>query len=241
MHMADERKQPLAIPPSAAAIQEQITEIFRAMKGMACGEPRFVRAYRRAMRLYDSYQREVIAASGLSIMCHTGCYICCCHWPDDVYSFEAEMIANAVRRMSRRRRLLMEESCRDSVAEYERITALSKEKLANDEYRSLGDEVDFAEIVLTGFYQLKSRCPFLDDDDRCAVYELRPLTCRAYVNLGDPTVCPPEMILENDESTFILDLDDESNAILDELSERCARFPGDTGLRSLVLKYLEER
>ncbi|MEJ2691043.1 MAG: YkgJ family cysteine cluster protein, partial [Deltaproteobacteria bacterium] len=30
------------------------------------------------------------------------------------------------------------------------------------------------------FGQWRIRCPMLDDDRRCAIYELRPLTCRAY-------------------------------------------------------------
>ena len=32
--------------------------------------------------------------------------------------------------------------------------------------------------------RVKSRCPLLGDDDRCALYEARPITCRVY---GVPT------------------------------------------------------
>ena len=60
------------------------------------------------------------------------------------------------------------------------------------------------------------------------------------INLGDPGVCPPEMINENDTVTYILDLDDEANELLDELHARYERYPEDTALCSLVLKYLSE-
>ena len=34
----------------------------------------------------------------------------------------------------------------------------------------------------------KHRCPFLDDDDRCLAYDVRPLRCRAHTS-SDRSVC----------------------------------------------------
>ncbi len=39
--------------------------------------------------------------------------------------------------------------------------------------------------ILEEMAQVKMRCPLLDDDDKCAMYENRPITCRLY---GVPTV-----------------------------------------------------
>ncbi len=237
-------KPNVPVPPEAAEVQRTITGRLRTLLARAhdgADMTAIARGYRAVLRLYDEYQGRVIAASGLSMMCHAGCVSCCCHWVDDVYSFEAAMIAAAVRRMSHRRRESVIAACRESIEEYERVRAASAVRLESGEYQEIAGEVDFEEIVLTGFYQLHSRCPFLDEDDRCIIYDLRPLTCRAYINLGDPAACPPENILDEEESTYILDLDGESNRLLDDLSARVARHPGDTGLRSLVLKCLEDR
>ena len=38
--------------------------------------------------------------------------------------------------------------------------------------------------ILSEMAALRVRCPLLDDDDRCALYEFRPITCRLY---GIPT------------------------------------------------------
>lgn len=205
-----------------------------------CDNDEFRGAYLRAMELYDEYQRESVMASGDALACHEGCWICCCHYPEDVYSFEAELIASHVKKMPADERARIEESCENAVYRFERLKEILREKLALDEYKSLDEESDPDEILLNGYYRLRNRCPFLDEANRCAIYRIRPLTCRAYINLGDPSVCLPEMINEADTVTYIMDLDDEANGILDELHFRYEKYPRDTALCSLVLKYLSD-
>ncbi len=233
----------LPIPPSARKIHADIVRILRGLLDADCPDcvnEEFRRSYRAAMELYDDYQRESVAASGDTCACHEGCWICCCHYPEDVYSFEAELIAAHVRKLPTEQRAWIEESCEKAVYRFEGLKKILREKLSMDEYRSLSEESDPDEILLNSYYRLRNRCPFLDETNRCAVYRIRPLTCRAYINLGDPSVCPPEMINETDTVTYILDLDDEANEMLDTLHCRHEKYPGDTALCSLVLKYLSE-
>jgi uncharacterized protein len=245
--MAEEQhrgsKPLLPIPPSAQKIHAEIIGILRGFLDADqpdCDNEKFHQAYCTAMKLYDDYQRESVAASGDRLSCKEGCWICCCHYAEDVYSFEAEMIASHVKKMPAELRARIEEACESAVYRFERLKPIVREKLSLDEYKSFSEEVDPDEILLNSYYQLKNRCPFLDQTDRCVIYEIRPLTCRAYINLGDPSVCPPEMINETDTVTYILDLDDEANEILDELHARYEKYPRDTALCSLVLKYLSE-
>ena len=233
----------LSIPPSAEKIHADIIKILREIidsNYSDCKDDRFQRAYQGAMNLYDDYQRVSVAASGDALACRAGCWICCCHYAEDVYSFEAEIISSHVKKLPAEIRARIEKSCERAVYEFERVKEIVRKKLAQDEYKPLSEESDPDEILLNSYYQLKNRCPFLDEKNRCVIYPIRPLTCRAYINLGDPSVCPPEMINEADTVTYILDLDDEANDILDELHFRYEIYPEDTSLCSLVLKYLSE-
>ncbi|MBN1498172.1 MAG: YkgJ family cysteine cluster protein [Spirochaetes bacterium] len=233
----------LRIPPAAEKIHADITRILREILDANypdCDDAGFRRSYINAMTLYDDYQREAVSASGDRLACGEGCWICCCHYAEDVYSFEAALIASYVKTLPEEESARIEESCEETVYRFERLKDIVREKLSLDEYKSAPEELDPDEILLNSYYQLRNRCPFLDQSDRCAIYPIRPLTCRAYINLGDPGVCPPEMINESDTVTYILDLDDEANELLDELHARYERYPKDTALCSLVLKYLSE-
>ena len=233
----------LPIPPSAEKIHADIIKILRGILDAHypdCDNEEFRRSYMNAMKLYDDYQRESVAASGDELACHEGCWICCYHYVEDVYSFEAEIIASHVKKLPAEIRARIEESCEKAVYQIELLKKIVLEKLSLDEYKSISEESDPNEILLHSYYQLENRCPFLDQTGRCGIYQIRPLTCRAYINLGDPSVCRPEMINETDTVTYILDLDDEANGILDELHVRHEKYPKDTALCSLVLKYLSE-
>jgi Fe-S-cluster containining protein len=233
----------LPIPPSAEKIHAGIIDILRGLLDADYPDSdneAFRQSYQKAMKLYDDYQRESVAASGDKLACREGCWICCCHYAEDVYSFEAEMIASHVRKLPAEHRARIEESCERAVYRFEGLKIILREKLSMDEIKLLSEESDPDEVLLNSYYRIRNRCPFLDDANRCAIYDIRPLTCRAYINLGDPSVCPPEMINEVDTVTYILDLDDEANEMLDKLHIRYEKYPGDTALCSLVLKYLSE-
>ncbi|MDO5483928.1 MAG: YkgJ family cysteine cluster protein [Desulfovibrionaceae bacterium] len=56
-------------------------------------------------------------------------------------------------------------------------------RLKRDLYRAEKDGEDPLK-VMTRAAQLRLRCPLLDEDDRCLLYDARPITCRLY---GVPT------------------------------------------------------
>jgi len=233
----------LSIPPEAEQIHDMIMIVLRQMRDAGysdCINDDFRRLYLQAMELYADYQRITVKASGKTISCGSGCWICCCHYAEDIYSFEAEIISCSLKKLPAEERARIKKSCEKAVCALERLRPIVSEKLLLDEYRQISADIDADDILLSSYYQLKNRCPFLDDRNLCLIYAIRPLTCRAYINLGDPSVCPPEMINEADTSTYILDLNEEANDILDELHFRYERYPRDTSLCSLVLKYLSE-
>ncbi len=232
---------PLLFPDSAIRINEKITTALNGILSSteaASYSPVFRDMYRPVLSLYDEFQAVVLGASGLSIPCTGGCSVCCCHWADDVYSFEAGIIAGLVRDMAPCDSARIVRDCARSFEEYERIRKAALERIEAGDFDFIEGVIDPDEIILKSFYLLESRCPFQDRAGRCVVYEWRPLTCRAYINLGDSALCPPDMIDEEDTMTMILDVDDEANALLEELHSRYERFPGDRGLRSQVLKIL---
>jgi len=53
----------------------------------------FYSKFREILSLYDRLQIEILNASGISVVCGAGCSRCCCHWVDDVNSFEAVIIS----------------------------------------------------------------------------------------------------------------------------------------------------
>ncbi len=243
-HIINRNFKPLLpVPPDAKEIHGRILELLRSLLGdgtLTPSDPGFQATYLQAMELYQEYQQAVVAHSGYRMECRSGCYICCCHWADDIYSFEAEILTRHLLTLPAAVRKRIISDARRSVRQYREIKKRKAGELTEEDFEGMSEEWDPEEIVLNEFYRLKSRCPLLDEDNRCMVYSLRPLTCRAYINLGNAALCPPEMINENDTVTYILDLDDEANELLDELHFRFERFPGDSALRSLVLKYLTE-
>jgi hypothetical protein len=81
----------------------------------------------------------------------------------------------------------------------------------------------------------------LSPDARCMIYPVRPLTCRMYVSVSDPLRCNPDYIHASTPPTMIIDLSEEANRIVDKLHFKFLRYDGDSGLRSLLLKYLSEK
>jgi hypothetical protein len=61
-----------------------------------------------------------------------------------------------------------------------------------------------------------------------------------YVSFSDPFRCSPDDINEGDTPTYLFDLEEEADALIDALHFKFLRFEGDSGLRSLLVKYLSD-
>jgi len=198
----------------------------------------FYYKYLSFLNLYDILQKEVIAESGISIVCRPGCTNCCCHWVDDVSSFEACIIS----------RYLNDNhpNIIDSV-----ITSFKKDAVVlsnlrdivnkkTDKFLSQSDEIDDNyELLLSCFYQMERPCALLDEKGSCRIYPVRPLTCRDYINVRDRKACLPDYINEVEPATLILYLSDTVSQLLEILHSRFDDGSNNTSFRSLLVYFLE--
>jgi hypothetical protein len=58
------------------------------------------------------------------------------------------------------------------------------------------------------------------------------------MSFSDAMLCNPEYQDQEDIATYLLNLEENANTILDRLHFRYQRFAGESGLRSLLLKHL---
>ncbi len=231
-------------PPVEYSIKagEFHAEIVRELKALlsleveSCLDEKFTSGLMRIYRLYDRYQEEVLKGSGLSISCRKGCSDCCCHWVDDVYSFEAEIVAHHIYTVMPEKVPLFLEALKEDAAHLEHLQGVVAEKLPDEE--GVPCDLDERELLLSCFYILGRPCVLVDSEGKCSVYPLRPLTCRIFVSFGDPGKCDPERIDAEETETCNLDLDRKADALLEELHRRFDRFGDERGLRALLLNIL---
>jgi Fe-S-cluster containining protein len=234
----------LPLSPAARKTQRKVISLLkdlqrRGYESCLCSE--FREAYGRFLLLFERFQTEVLAAEGRVPSCRRGCATCCFHWVEDVYSFEAALIGDHIVRHMRDEIPRITRLCREDVRAMEdleshgsRVFDASAAQRARE-----GAEFDLVDLLLGAFYRLRRPCPLLGKDGACLIYDLRPLTCRIYVSFSPPARCDPEHRDDEDIPTVLLDLEEEANALLDELHFRYDSYGGDTGLRSLLLQCLE--
>ncbi len=201
-------------------------------------DERFLTTLGRVWRLFEQYQTKIIGNSGYNISCRAGCSICCYHWVEDVNSFEAEIIADFIKRNYPHKIPAIIIQCKADCSELERLNTLVDLKIKEHYTVSTDEKIDPVDLLLNVFYQMRRPCPLLSDKGYCMIYDVRPITCRIYVSFSDPIRCDPGYINSGAAPTCIIDLSEAANNILDSLHFRFLRFEGVTGLRSLVLKYL---
>ncbi len=190
------------------------------------------------MDLLEKYQKAVIKESEFRIACAKGCSTCCFHWVEDVYSFEAQMIGQYIRENMPRDMERIKKTCRED----EKLLTILQEAVDDkiqENFQEIEKEgIDSVDLLLASFYQLKRPCPLLSAGGECSIYPVRPLTCRIYVNLSDPRFCDPRYIHDDDIRTYLLDMEEDANSMLDDIHSRFDIYNGDTGLRSLLIKCL---
>jgi Fe-S-cluster containining protein len=247
-HLAAEKKKqkpPLAIPGSAKRIHREIVDSIRTLLKSSARSPlesEFAEGYRAVLRLLERFQNDVISHSAHRITCTKGCTRCCFHWVEDVYSFEAEIIADYIRTHMQPYEIeKIIAQFRQDTAEIEKLDVLVAEKLEAYKSEKDIDGIDPVDLLLASFYQLRRPCALLTPEGACAIYPVRPLTCRVYLSFSDPHYCDPDYINISDVRTHVLDLDESASRLLDRLHFKFDRHDGDMGLRSLVPKCLAEK
>jgi Fe-S-cluster containining protein len=211
-------------------------ESIRSNDAVSCLDDRFRRPWEEACTLLERYQRAIIEASGMKASCTKGCAVCCCHWVEDVNSFEAEIIVDYLKKNHAERIPYIAEKCLSDNGRLKRLETLVEQKLAAAS-TLLDRTIDGVDLRLASFYQLGLECPLLEKGE-CMVYQVRPITCRMYVSFSDPLRCRPEYIYEGATPTYLFDPGEEVDRLIDKLHFKYMKFEGDTGLRSLLAKYL---
>jgi Fe-S-cluster containining protein len=234
-------KELLPVPLDAAVVHTQIVIALNELDAAcysSCVEPAFRSRFTEILKLYDHYQQLVLQGSSMNISCKSGCSYCCYHWVEDVNSFEAEIIAEYIKEKKAYKVNKITRMCQNDLRELERLQHIVSERLDQPYDNLEAGEIDDVDLLLSVFYQMKRPCPLLDSNGSCMVYPVRPLTCRIYMSFTDPGHCSPEYINDDEVSTYLLNLEENANEILDKLHYRYSKFSDDTGLRSLLLQYL---
>ena len=231
--------EPLTVPDSAMRLHERIVERLRELIKCSASSPldtEFRLGFERALSFYDDYLRETLSANKKRASCGKGCNFCCSHWVEDVNSFELQIIADYIKtQMPQYQIEKITDACRGDVAAMKNLEKIVDEKLAALNPRA---EIDPSLILLSSFYQLERPCPLLTAAGECGVYNVRPITCRVYMNLSDPKRCAASNINDGEVVTCILDFQEEANALLDELHLRFRRNEGSSALRAGILEEL---
>lgn len=231
----------LPLSKKASLILSEIAEKLEALlyaDEVSCLTRNFRKCIAEIMVRFSEYQNEVLRYSKLKKSCKKGCSYCCCHWVEDVNSFEMDIIADYIKTNIPEKIEEIIRSCKEDIQELERVDEIVNIKLS----KLSGNEkvgIDQVDLLLSVFYQLERKCPLLASDGSCMIYDIRPITCRIYMNFSDPFLCKPGYINKDNVVTCLLDLNEKSNNLLDQLHFKYLRFRGDTGLRSLLVKYLE--
>lgn len=198
----------------------------------------FYNKFLRFLELQELFQRELLNETGVSTVCGAGCSSCCCHWVDDVYSFEGIIISRFIKEQ---RPWLVEPALSIFRRDAECMESLSV--IVDDKLSELipdPDEIpDRNELLLSCFYQMERPCALLDDTGRCSIYPVRPLTCRDYLNISAAEACLPERINEASEATLIMYLPDTLSEKLETLHCRFRAGVEDMSLRHILINLLE--
>lgn len=136
----------------------------------------YFKKYETLVRQVDAAFEKVEKEYAECVTCKIGCADCC-HALFDLTLIEAIYIKNRfdAEFAGKNRQVLIERANEVDRAVYK------IKRQAHKEFESGKPEDE----ILEEMAKIKLRCPLLDDEDKCALYEARPITCRLY---GVPTV-----------------------------------------------------
>ena len=235
------KKADPVVPYSARKIEKEIVSVLKQLLKQAhpsCLDKRFRSAYAKALALFSRYQREVLAAYPLAATCKKGCGVCCSHWPEDTYSFEALLIADHIKKNRPDEIDRIAKTLKGDRQCLDRIKRAVEERLKDPSERAALGDIDPYDVALTSFYQFNRPCPLLDKNGSCSIYAIRPFTCRVYVSFSSLDLCRPDNILGDKAMTYLLDLEKDTSELFDRLHFMYDVFDGETGLRAMLYKAL---
>lgn len=135
----------------------------------------FFREYEAIRNVVDATFQRVQEEYGDCVRCAVGCADCC-HALFDLTLIEALYINHMYHRR-------LDEKQRAAFTEKLNRADRDAYKIKRDAYRRLETGED-QNAILDDLAEQRLRCPMLSDEDRCDLYDHRPITCRLY---GIPT------------------------------------------------------
>jgi Fe-S-cluster containining protein len=138
-------------------------------------EPYF-REYEALAAAADEVFNKVREQYAECVTCHTGCADCC-HALFDLTLIEALYV-------NRHFKENLSQDRQESLLERANRADRKIYKLKRQAYKSLKEGRRDEAQVLAEMAEYKVRCPLLNDEDLCDLYDFRPITCRFY---GIPT------------------------------------------------------
>jgi Fe-S-cluster containining protein len=235
------KKTQLYTPPEAVLLENRIIARVKKLvkKGPEnCLSREFITEWEGILGLFERYQSEVLNHNSRAVNCTRGCGVCCCHWPEDVYSFETKIIADHLRKTRPRELAAIINILKEDLQWLDRIKSAVNQAASSSKPGDIAHGEDPYDIVLSSFYQLGRPCPLLGNDGACTIYALRPLTCRIYVSFSPPRRCRPEYINNGRTLTYLLDIERDECELFDLLHFMYDELDGGTGFRPALLKYL---
>jgi len=131
----------------------------------------FFKQYEEVLAMADKVFERVKNEHSECVKCETKCSDCC-NALFDLYLIEALYINDKFNKK-------FKDGERERLIEKSNIADRTIYKLKRKAYKDLESGKDENEL-LTKMAEERVRCPLLNDDDMCDLYEHRPITCRLY-------------------------------------------------------------
>jgi Fe-S-cluster containining protein len=232
---------PPKVPAHARRLEKKIVTVLRRLIKLShpsCLDKKFRSEYEKALALFSRYQDAVLADYPLKMTCGPGCGDCCCHWPEDTYSFEVRFIASYLKHHRKSELKTITSKLRGDIACLEKIQKNVKRRLSDPAEKAALGDIDPYDLVLSSFYRLKRPCPLLTENGSCSIHPIRPFACRVYISFSAKEYCKPSRIVSDKALTYLLDLEQDASDLFDRLHFMHDIFDGDTSFRSMLYKAL---
>jgi len=130
-------------------------------------------ATRKLSRLYEKLDNALKPIEKVT-SCKQGCNYCC-YLPILTSQLENELIKN----------YMIEHYSEDKLAEFKHKINANKDTLS----RLVHNNGRFMDENYKLYATSNIRCSFLDNNNNCAIYKVRPFICRKYLVFNSPTAC----------------------------------------------------
>jgi Fe-S-cluster containining protein len=174
-----------APPADAAAYRALLSELEGVMPGFYAA--------------YDAYVTAVLRTGAEAPSCARGCAHCCRHYVASVEPFEL---------------LFLHGRLAGGYAFPSRVIALHRRASLFHSLRRAEDGDLAEDKALYRYYLRDVPCPFLGRDGACGVYAARPMSCRMFFSLSDPSFCRGRAVVDPRNRNFLIELPEDIEADL---------------------------